>query len=98
MKRIIALFIIGVLFLAVGEPAAAGSGNRTGTGGASQLLIPVGARDLAMGGSTISTTYGIEALFWNPAGAPNGMCGGPGKPMGVPVIGMPYCGTVTPDR
>jgi hypothetical protein len=30
--------------------------------------VPVGARDLAMGGSTISTTKGIEALFWNPAG------------------------------
>ncbi len=46
----------------------AGSGNRRGTGGASELLIPVGARDLAMGGSTISTTHGVDALFWNPAG------------------------------
>lgn len=68
MNRIIALFIICGLFLAAGVPAVAGSGNRTGTGGASQLLIPVGARDLAMGGSTVSTTSGVEALFWNPAG------------------------------
>ena len=60
MNRIIAFFIICGLFLAAGVPAVAGSGNRTGTGGASQLLIPVGARDLAMGGSTVSTTSGVE--------------------------------------
>ena len=31
-----------------------------------------------------------------PAGTPNGTCGGPGSPIGVPDIGMPYCGPVTP--
>jgi len=46
----------------------AGSGNRTGTNGASELLIPVGPRDIAMGGSTVALTSGPEALFWNPAG------------------------------
>jgi len=46
----------------------AGAGNRAGTNGASELLIPVGARDLAMGGSTAATSSGVEALFWNPAG------------------------------
>ncbi len=46
----------------------ASSGNRTGTNGASELLIPVGARDIGMGGSTVALTSGPEALFWNPAG------------------------------
>lgn len=46
----------------------ASGGNRTGTGGAAQLLIPVGARSIAMGGSTIASVEGLEALYWNPAG------------------------------
>jgi len=50
------------------DVAYAGGGNRTGTGGASELLIPVGPRGIAMGESTVSTAYGLEALFWNPAG------------------------------
>jgi len=62
-------FICFVLLvtLAAGS-ASGGSGNRTGTNGASELLIPVGARDIALGGSTAATAAGIEALFWNPAG------------------------------
>lgn len=48
--------------------AFSGAGNRAGTSGASELLIPVGTRDIAMGGSTISASTGVEALFWNPAG------------------------------
>jgi hypothetical protein len=47
----------------------AGSGNRTGTSGATELLIPVGPRAIAMGGASIATSSGVEALFWNPAGA-----------------------------
>lgn len=42
--------------------------KRTGTAAATELLIPVGARDLAMGGSTIATSNGVEAMYWNPAG------------------------------
>lgn len=51
-----------------GGTLIAGSGNRTGTNGASELLIPVGTRDIAMAGSTVALTSGPEALFWNPAG------------------------------
>ena len=46
----------------------AGGGVRTGTSGASELLIPVGPQGIAMGGSNVATATGIEALFWNPAG------------------------------
>lgn len=42
--------------------------KRIGTSAASELLIPVGARDLALGGSSIANTQGVEAIYWNPAG------------------------------
>jgi hypothetical protein len=57
-----------LLVVAVSLPAFAGGENRVGTNAAPELLIPVGARDLALGGSNIATTSGIEAIFWNPAG------------------------------
>ncbi len=42
--------------------------KRVGTSAAPELLIPVGARDLALGGSTLASTTGIDAMYWNPAG------------------------------
>ena len=42
--------------------------DRAGTGAAPELLIPVGARDMALGGASIATSSGLEALHWNPAG------------------------------
>lgn len=50
-----------------GEGQAAGR-NRVGTAAAPELLIPVGARDMALGGASIANTSGLEALHWNPAG------------------------------
>ncbi len=61
----LALFVLAVV---VSTTAFAGGGNRVGTNAAAQLLIPVGARDIALGGSSIATTSGIDAIFWNPAG------------------------------
>ena len=61
------VLIVSVLFSHVAEVDAGGR-NRVGGSGASQLLIPVGARDMALGGASIATTSGIEALHWNPAG------------------------------
>jgi hypothetical protein len=49
----------------------AGDPARVGTAAGTQLLIPVGARDLAMGGSNIATTRGVDAIYWNPAGLSN---------------------------
>lgn len=49
--------------------SAQGTANkRIGTAAATELLIPVGARDLAMGGSSLATTSGVDAIYWNPAG------------------------------
>ena len=42
--------------------------QRTGTNAASELLIPVGARAIAMGGGSVATAEGVEAIYWNPAG------------------------------
>ncbi|MEO8398511.1 MAG: PorV/PorQ family protein [Ignavibacteriaceae bacterium] len=65
MKRI---FILAFILLLVMDNIYAGGGNRTGTGGASELLIPVGVRGISMGQTGVATATGIEALFWNPAG------------------------------
>jgi hypothetical protein len=45
----------------------AGGGNRKGTAGATELLIPVGARGISMGSATLTNSIGIESLFYNPA-------------------------------
>ena len=42
--------------------------DRLGTAAAMELLIPVGARDLAMGGAGIATSTGVDAVYWNPGG------------------------------
>lgn len=68
MKKLISLLTVVFTLLLMLDVAYAGGGNRTGTGGASELMIPVGPRGIAMGQSNISTSYGIESLFWNPAG------------------------------
>ncbi len=50
----------------------AGGQERAGTAAAPELLIPVGARDMAMGGAAIASSAGIGALHWNPAGLARG--------------------------
>ncbi len=57
-----------LLLFVIASTCFAGGGNRTGTGGAAQLLIPVGSRGIALSGSNIATTSDIEAIYWNPAG------------------------------
>jgi hypothetical protein len=61
----LALFLLATV---VSMTAFAGGDNRVGTNAAPELLIPVGARDIALGGSSIATTSGIDAIYWNPAG------------------------------
>ena len=70
-------FAAGVFLLAltIAEAALASGQNRVGTAAAPELLIPVGARDMAMGGAAIATTSGVEALHWNPAGLARGSDG-----------------------
>jgi len=62
------VFSIVTLIVLLASCVFAGGGNKSGTNAAPELLIPVGARDIAMGGASVATTTGIDAIYWNPAG------------------------------
>jgi hypothetical protein len=65
-------FVIYAVLLCMLLPALGGTAvaqnPRTGTSAAPELLIPVGGRDLAMSGSSLAISQGVEAIYWNPAG------------------------------
>jgi hypothetical protein len=46
----------------------ASGGRRNATAGAQQLLIPVGAQGIAVGGAYVAGLTGIESIYYNPAG------------------------------
>jgi hypothetical protein len=54
--------------IAVVAGIAGAQNPRIGTSAAPELLIPVGARDLAIGGSSLANTQGVDAIYWNPGG------------------------------
>jgi len=68
LKKLIQILMLGVLLVSFSLEAYAGGGKRNGTSGAEELLIPVSARGLAMGGAYVSGIEGIDAIFYNPAG------------------------------
>jgi hypothetical protein len=51
---------LGILF--------GGDESRIGTSGGNQVLVPVGARGIAMAGSERVFSGGLESVYWNPAG------------------------------
>ncbi|MBI1803718.1 MAG: PorV/PorQ family protein [Ignavibacteriae bacterium] len=57
-----------VALLALSTAVRAGRGDKTGTAAATELLIPVGARSIALGGACLATMTSIEAIHSNPAG------------------------------
>jgi hypothetical protein len=57
-----------LVFLAVPSLVVAGRGDKVGSSSGTQLLIPVGARSIGMGGATLATVTGNESMYWNPAG------------------------------
>jgi hypothetical protein len=61
----IKLFLGGIL---IASTLFAGTIRSSGTAGASQLLIPVGAENIAVSNANVATVSGVEALFQNPAG------------------------------
>jgi len=66
-KAIFAALCLCTAVMLLAVPALA-QHQRVGAIAASELLIPVGARDMALGGSSIATTRGVEAMYWNTAG------------------------------
>jgi hypothetical protein len=57
-----------VLVFSVAMLADAANKSRIGTAGAQELLVPVGARGIAIGGSSMVFSTGVEAMYYNPAG------------------------------
>lgn len=70
MKHKIAILLVVLLAVSL-TSAYAGNSRRIGTAGATELLIPIGSRGTAMGGAVLSTTSGVESMYWNPAGLAN---------------------------
>jgi hypothetical protein len=66
-RMLIGAFALGVLFAGLVDAADA-QNKRTGTSAAPELLIPVGAHYVAMGGSTLANSVGVESIHFNPAG------------------------------
>jgi hypothetical protein len=64
--------VIVLIILVTGLDLFASSGQRRGTAGAQELLIPVGSRGTALNGAFTSGIDGIEAIYWNPAGLASG--------------------------
>lgn len=67
MKKTLTISLALVLILSVALLAA--TDKRLGTAGAQELRIPVGSRGAAMGGTVVASATGVDALYWNPAGA-----------------------------
>ncbi len=65
LKRLLYFLII---FMVVTVEIFGSGQNRAGTAAAPELLIPVGSRYVATGGSFIATATGLEAIYFNPAG------------------------------
>lgn len=61
---------IPVILLAflIGASSAFAGGRKLGTAGAPELLIPMGARSIGMGGANVAGVQGAESIYWNPAG------------------------------
>jgi hypothetical protein len=65
LMRSVLCLLLAVSIVAVADAA---NGSRIGTAGAQELLIPVGARGIAIGGSSMVFSSGVDAIYWNPAG------------------------------
>jgi hypothetical protein len=65
LKKLLLILLICVFAVA---DSFAGGNDRVGTNAAPELQIPVGSRYLGMAGSNISSSEGLESIYWNPAG------------------------------
>jgi len=64
--RFITACFLGVIMIV--SFSFAGDETRVGTSGGNQVLVPVGARDLALSGSDLVFSSGVSSIHWNPAG------------------------------
>jgi hypothetical protein len=67
-KSFIVIAVLAVCAFLIAAQTFAGTGQRKGTAGAQELLIPVGSVGTALGGANLANVTGLEAIYWNPAG------------------------------
>jgi hypothetical protein len=65
------LFLVILSLFAVINISYGGPRKKLGTSAAPELLIPVGSIGTSLSGSNLSTTSGVDAIYWNPAGLAN---------------------------
>lgn len=69
MRTTLSLFLaLLTAFALFSATATAGGGTRNGTNSGDQLLIPIGARGIALGSSYSAGITGLNAIYYNPAG------------------------------
>jgi hypothetical protein len=63
-------FLVGMLIICmfVSTQDVFAGGRKLGTAGAVELLIPMGAQSVGMGGANLANVSNTEAIYWNPAG------------------------------
>jgi hypothetical protein len=66
MKNKTLIIVLSIIFVA--NIGISGDLSRLGTTSAPQLLVPVGARSIALGGAVLGSVTGAEAIYYNPAG------------------------------
>ena len=68
MNKYILRLLIVVKIVILSSSVYAGAIKSQGTAGATQLLIPAGSMNLALGNASVSVSSGVNAMFTNPAG------------------------------
>ena len=69
MRRFMQILALLLVAAILASPAWAANERRLGTSGAQELRIPVGTRGIALGSATVSSSHGVESIYYNPAGA-----------------------------
>ncbi|MCP4411929.1 MAG: UPF0164 family protein [Gammaproteobacteria bacterium] len=65
--KYILVSVMIILLIVSAQDTFAGE-RKLGSSAASELLIPMGARSIGMGGANIANVSNSEAIYWNPAG------------------------------
>ncbi len=68
MKRKVLIIVTVISCLLLVWTVTAPAQGKAGTSAAPELNIPIGAKDVAMSGATVSSVSGVSSIFWNPAG------------------------------
>ena len=71
MKIKYLLVSVMIILLVISTQDTFAGGRKLGSAAASELLIPMGARSVGMGGANIANVSQTEAIYWNPAGLAN---------------------------